>query len=84
VVFYFVVQSKNKQNMKNLMRLAAVLSFGSCLAAALTVIGGAISSPHVDSSPVLVIGLLLISAAFFAGSVIWFLAEKCYPTQNNE
>jgi hypothetical protein len=70
--------------MKNLMRSAAALSFGSCLAAGLTVIGSAISSPHVDLAPVVVVGLLLISAAFFAGSVIWFLAEKCYPTQNNQ
>ena len=76
-------------NMKKLMRIAAALSFGSCFVAGLITIGFAISSfgayrGYSEAGPQAVVGLLLISAAFFAGSVIWFLAEKCYPSQNNQ
>ena len=78
-----------KYPMKIWLRIAAALSFGSFLSGGLIVVGSAMASlrlsqSYSEAAPIAVIGLILIGAAFFAGSVVWLLAEKCYPRQNDK
>jgi hypothetical protein len=75
--------------MKKLLRIAAALSFGSFLSGGLIVVGTAVSSlksygSYSEAVPVAVIGLVLIGAAFFAGSVLWLLVEKFCPQKNDK
>jgi hypothetical protein len=69
-----VVQSETE--MKPLLRLAALLSFGCCSAAGLLFLGLGVSSPAKDALPVAAIGLLFLGNAFFVGAVLLIAAEK--------
>jgi len=69
--------------MKTLLRIAAIMSFGFCVSGGLILVDLAVSSSYSDTS-IVAIGLILIGAAFFAGSVVWLLAEKCCPRQNDK
>ncbi len=62
--------------MKTLLRVAAAMSFGFCLLAGLLILGNAVGSEYKDAFMVGAAGLVLISAAFFAGGVLLVAAER--------
>ena len=75
---YFAVQSNRVDCglcMKNLLRIAAVLSFGFCLAAGLTLLGN-IPGEARDAFLLVAAGLFLVGVAFFAGALLFILSEK--------
>ena len=69
--------------MKTAMRIVAVLSFGFFFVAGSCLVAIALPESR-DYVLAIAIGLFLMGVAFFAGGVIWFLAEKCYPPQHSK
>lgn len=67
--------------MKTVMRTVAVLSFGFLFVAGACLIAAALPGGG-DYVLATAIGLFLIGVSFFAGAVIWLLAEKCFPQQD--
>ena len=72
--------------MKILLQIAAVLSFGFCFAGGFWIF--CLAALHLDTSsdaaPIAAVGLVLMSMAFFAGSMIWWAAEKCCVRHDGE
>lgn len=67
--------------MKTLMRIVAVLSFGFFFVAGSCLIVAALPDPR-DYVLAIALGLFLVGVAFFAGAVVWLLAERCFPRLN--
>jgi hypothetical protein len=64
--------------MKTFLRVAAVLSFGLCFAGGFLIF--CVAALHWDTSSdaaPIAVGLVLMGMAVFAGSMIWWAAEKC-------
>jgi hypothetical protein len=62
--------------MRLLLRVAAVLSFGSCFLAGLLILGNAIASGYSDASMVAAVGLVLLGIGFFMGAMLLVAAER--------
>jgi hypothetical protein len=66
-------------NIKSLLRVAAVFAFGCCFVAGLLIFGLAVSTGHSDSPVIAALALVLIGFAFFAGGMLLVAAEKVAP-----
>ena len=65
--------------MKLFARIGAVLSFSSFFFAGVSLISLTRSHPSSDATPIVAVGLCLIGAAFFAGTMLWLASEKACP-----
>ena len=78
----FVIQSdasRSETRMKALARIGAILSFGCFFFS-----GGWLvlhSTPGREPG-VIILGVLLMGIAFFAGPMLWLAGEKCCSKQN--
>jgi hypothetical protein len=71
--------------MKKLLRIAAASSFGLCFAGGFWIF--CLAAAHwgdPDAAPIAAVGLVLMGMAVFAGSMIWWAAEKCCPRQGGK
>ena len=66
-------------DMKSLLRFAAVFAFGCCFVAGLLIFGLAVSTGHSDSPVIAALALVLIALAFFVGGMLLVAAEKVAP-----
>lgn len=62
--------------MKLFARIGAVLSFSSFFIAGVSLISLTRFHPDSDATPIVAVGLCLIGAAFFAGTMLWMASEK--------
>lgn len=71
--------------MKILLRIAAVMSFGLCFAGGFWIF--CLAVPHLlepDGGIIAALGLILMGMAVFAGSMIWWAAEKLCSRHNDK
>lgn len=69
-------QPITKTAMKLFARIGAILSFSSFFIAGVSLISLTRSHPNSDATPVVALGLCLVGAAFFAGTMLWLASEK--------
>jgi hypothetical protein len=84
-VFYFVTQSYLFFTMKKLLRIAAVSSFGLCFAGGFWIF--CLAAVHWDDPGAgvgVALSLILMGMAVFAGSMIWWAAERLCPRLNGK
>jgi len=70
---------------KNLLRIAAVLSFGLCFAGGFWIF--CLAAVHWDDPGAgvgVALSLILMGMAVFAGAIIWWAAEKLCSPQNSK